>query len=420
LEILLVLRDWPDLVARRTISAFLDDPDAAIRFAAIEWIGDQKLTEFRELLLAGLSKGAVTRQLFEAYLAALERLEGTTRSPKEEFPGEDYVARLVADPAANAVVRRRALRALRPDHPVLTMALLNKLLAAPDLAMRLEAVRTLRESPHSERIALLASLAGNAHEPPALRAEAIAGLSGETDESRALLVSLGLDADPDVRHEALRSLRGAALSAEQRARLAQGAPDDASRALVAFLADPPNAPSQASNANIDAWLQRIDDHASAAEGERIFFHPKGPGCFRCHQVDGRGGRGGPDLSTTGQVLELRRLVESILQPSKEIAPQFVAWLIAKKDGTVVNGVLLSETPEGDQTYADAQGHAFTLSASQIEDRKPLATSLMPDDLAKTLTPQEFSALIAFLRHPRREEAQAPEASNGGARDSASP
>ena len=52
----------------------------------------------------------------------------------------------------------------------------------------------------------------------------------------------------------------------------------------------------------------------------------------------------------------RRLVESIITPSKEIAPQFTRWSVAKTDGTVFSGILLEQTPEGDLVFADSNGH----------------------------------------------------------------
>jgi putative membrane-bound dehydrogenase-like protein len=401
LGILLVLRESSDPAARRTIPKFLEDSDPLIRFAAIQWVGDQKLTEFRKSLEAGLARGGLSRSLFEAHLAALERLAGRVKLPTDEIAGEDYVARLVVDSAADAAVRRRALRALRPNHPALSIGLLKKLVDSADPAMRLEAVRTLRDSPHQERTALLARLARDEREPNSLRAEAIVGLSPESAGNRAVLVALALDSEPALRHEALRSLRGAVLEPADRARLAtlaQGDPE--SKALLAFVVDPASGAPYPSNSDLDAWVKLLRKPADADEGERIFFHPKGPGCFRCHQVDGRGGQVGPDLSITAPVLDPRRLVESIVQPSKEVAPQSVAWLIAKKDGTVASGVLVGETPEGNQMYANAQGNVFTVASDDVETRRPLPTSIMPDDLVKTLTPQEFRDLIAFLRGAR--------------------
>jgi putative membrane-bound dehydrogenase-like protein len=401
LGILLVLRDVGGPSARETLPSFLADADPAIRFAAIEWIGEERLTEFHEQLAEGLAHGAVTRTLFEAYLAALERLDGVRRDPKDEFRGEDYVARLVTDPKVSDSVRHRALRALRPDHPSLTISLLKKLLNSPDRATQLEAVRTLRESPRADRLGPLRALATGADMAPAFRAEAILGLSGEEDEDRALLITLAADPEPAVRREALRSLRGLPLSDDERAKLEKLASEDtALRALVGSVLGNGGRTPTPETLDVDTWLTRLEGPADASEGARIFFHPKGPGCYRCHQIDGRGGLAGPDLSTTARTLDRRRLVDSIVAPSREIAPQFVNWSIATTDGRVASGVLLEETPLGEQVYADAKGERFTLKASEIESRRPQTISLMPDDLARLMTVQEFRDLLAYLSRPR--------------------
>jgi putative membrane-bound dehydrogenase-like protein len=43
--------------------------------------------------------------------------------------------------------------------------------------------------------------------------------------------------------------------------------------------------SLAPKTNLEAWLTRLEGRADVAAGERVFFHSKGPGCVRCHQVD---------------------------------------------------------------------------------------------------------------------------------------
>ena len=95
-------------------------------------------------------------------------------------------------------------------------------------------------------------------------------------------------------------------------------------------------------------------------------------------------------------MDRRRLVQSILQPSLEVAPQFVAWSVARTDGTVFTGVLVAESPDGTLTFADADGRLKTVNSSDIEERKPQPTSIMPDNLAQSLTLQEFRDLTAFL------------------------
>ena len=68
LGLLLILRESDRPQARTVLPSFLSDPDPNIRFAAIQWVGEQRLTEFRSNLQAGLARAAETRTLFEATL----------------------------------------------------------------------------------------------------------------------------------------------------------------------------------------------------------------------------------------------------------------------------------------------------------------------------------------------------------------
>ncbi|HEX7448390.1 MAG TPA: PVC-type heme-binding CxxCH protein [Pirellulales bacterium] len=401
----LILRESNDAPARAALPRFLQDPDARVRFAAVQWVAEAALAEYRPRVEALLAESG-TRDLFEACLATLERLDrqahpdAAQTNPNQEIAGEEYVVRLLTADATPPAIRTRALRMLRPSHPALTLDRLKHWLSSPDEAMRLEAIRTLRESPASGAGSLLAELAANAAWPERLRAEAVVGLSGQRPSEIALLLALATGGDRALRDEALRSLRKTELTGEQRARLQAVAEGDSAAAeLVARVlgGEPKQALPAASD--VAAWLRLLDEPGDAAAGERVFFHPKAAGCYRCHQVDGRGGRIGPDLTTTARVLDRRRLVESIVQPSKEIAPQFVTYTLATADGRVLTGLLLGESANGDQTYADAEGRLFTLGPTQIDQRQPHGKSLMPDDLARTLTPQEFRDLLSFLSAP---------------------
>ena len=115
-------------------------------------------------------------------------------------------------------------------------------------------------------------------------------------------------------------------------------------------------------------------------------------------MNGRGGIVGPDLSTIGHVLNRDKLVESILDPSREIAPMFVHWKVRTKKGDIVDGRILDEdpSPTGMILLIDAQGKQTKVENKDIDERQASRVSIMPDKLVDRLTRQDFRDLIEFL------------------------
>ena len=403
LGLLLILRDSGRPEARALLPGYLTDSDPLIHFAAIQWVGEHHLEPFRPQLLAGLASSATTRNLFEATLAALEQLDGKMRNPLNEMAGEDYIVALLRDSRTSASVIARGLRMLRPSHPALTLDRLRRFVTGNDEGVAIEAVRTLSQCPSPGRFAVLSKLATDRNASLPLRAEATLGLADDAASQRNTLLALATGDQAELRREALRGLRGIPLTEQENSSLRASSRDDVAALELLDSLDSAGAsaalnpgPGRPPAVDFDAWLGLLEGPADLSTGERIFFHSKGPGCFRCHQVNGRGARAGPDLSTLAAGMDRRRLVESILTPSKEIAPQFVAWSVARTDGTVFTGILLEQSPEGSLVFADAQGRLTAVKASEIAERKPQTTSIMPDNLVQTMTLQDFRDLLAFL------------------------
>ncbi len=394
-----MLRLSSDPSTQAPIAHLLADEDPAVRFAAVEWVAEANLTRFRDQLSAGLATGATTRALFEAYLAALERLDGVHRTIKDEWSGEQYALSLVENPDTAPAVRARALRVLRSDHPGLTVALLSQLTDAADSSTRLEAVRSLRERSEPEAHGKIDQLVMNQSAPMDLRAEAIVGISADTPDRKKLLLDLATGDEPALRCEALRSLRAAELNAQERERLASSSQKEADQELLSRLlgAEIPPRPARTDTAG---WSRLLPTNGNAAAGERIFFHPRGPACFRCHQVDGRGGTIGPELSLASKALSDARLLESLLVPGKEIAPQFTSWAVVRRDGTLFTGVMLSESPDGTRQYGTPDGKTVTVADADVAEVRPLAASIMPDNLCDQMTMGELADLRAYLRGER--------------------
>lgn len=401
LAVLVTLRERGDPEGQKHLESFLSDTSADIRFATLEWIHDARITRYRAQVEELLAKGAATRQFFEGCLATLARFDRPAKSQAVDMLGEDYVLQLFLDKKTPPEARRNALRALRPNHPELTLDRLAPLLDGADENLRLEAIRTIRQTALPDRFGKLAAIAANPDQPMPIRLEAIMGLAAPDlpVEAKALLFRLAAPgANSDLlRMEALRALRAVPLTEAEKSALVASADSPALKELADRFMAPIGAKLPKPLDDLAGWLALLEGPADASAGERIFFHPSGPGCYRCHQIEGRGGAIGPDLSATSRSLDRPRLVDSILQPSKEMAPRFVPWSIATTDGNVRVGVLLEESALGTKTYADAKGETFVVPDAQVEDRRPQRVSIMPADLAGTMTLEEFRDLLAFLR-----------------------
>jgi putative membrane-bound dehydrogenase-like protein len=130
-------------------------------------------------------------------------------------------------------------------------------------------------------------------------------------------------------------------------------------------------------------------------GRQLFFAVDKSQCLKCHRLGDQGEHIGPDLTGVGSRFARIYLVESILEPSRTIAPSFGTLVIALKNGQVRTGVKVAET-ETTLTLADNQGQKHVLAKADIEEQRTSPISTMPEGLEKRFTEDEFIDLIAFL------------------------
>lgn len=332
LQALLVLRDLPRTETPAELPRLIVDADPRVRLAAAVWAGEEKLAGCADALRQSL-RMAESLQEVDVALAALALLGDSA----ETVGREQVLLELVRDSAVPVETRRRALRMISPAHPDLTLSLLTALLDEPDDSLRLEAMRSLRESPHPEKLELLLRMADDDSLSARLRAEARVSF----DERDSL-------------------------------------------------------PS--------AWtLPAGDGPGDADAGERLFFHPRGPGCYKCHTMESRGGNIGPDLSRIGRNRR-EQVVDAILEPSKSIAPQYATWVVAMRDGKSFSGVLQNQAMHGTsaniESYGLTTGGTISISSLDVEERRLSTTSTMPQGLQQTMTAEEFRDLVAYLMSKR--------------------
>jgi putative membrane-bound dehydrogenase-like protein len=352
--------------ASRRIPEILADTDWLVRFVGIQWIGEERLTEFENLLRENLQKNASRREEMEATLVALKMLAGEETKTQDEQGADAIVLKMVLDEASAAYSRARALRYLRPDHPKLTIELLKGFLNAKDEDLKLEAIRTLSERGEAEAQKLLLAVALDESLPSQLRAEATAGLTLGQEDAAAALAKLSKS-----------PVRAVAIEASRKLRKEGGIEPWSGEAVLQDLR---------SDKEIGGDPQR---------GSRFFFTSQQK-CARCHTHDGRGANVGPDLTRIAENRDAAKIAESILHPSKEIAPQFAVYQLELTSGVVKSGVYLGATAEGKQRFVDAESNAFEVDSAEIAIRNSLPSSLMPEDISKRMSREEFLDLVAFL------------------------
>jgi hypothetical protein len=339
-----------DLSDAKWVRAFLDDSDAEMRFECLRWIADAVLKEFQPQVEAMLSDSKLDFRLFEAVLATWNTLRG---EPGAGVTNPEVLVERITDPKTPARLKGYALRLAPPTHKALTLELLRDFANSDDEVLQLEAVRTLAARRAS------AEIAADDKRSPQLRAEAILG----TDDP-ALLQKLAQSDNTIIR-------------------------DEAQRALPRSL--PIQRPAFDDTA---AWLKLLEGQGDAETGRRIFFNSRVALCSSCHRHSGRGNVVGPDLTLIAQQGDRAAILRSILEPHREVAPQFYPSVVELKDGTTFTGILLRSSST--EVFRDLTGKEKSFPEADIVKRTELRTSLMPPGLVMSLTNAELRDLLAFL------------------------
>lgn len=121
-------------------------------------------------------------------------------------------------------------------------------------------------------------------------------------------------------------------------------------------------------------------------------------CAACHRLEGIGSAVGPDLKTV-QERDPVQLLGDILNPSAAITAGYSYYLIETVDGESLSGVVANESATA-ITLRQREGVETTVLRSNIESIYASSLSMMPEELEKTITPEQMADLIAFLKSAR--------------------
>jgi putative heme-binding domain-containing protein len=133
----------------------------------------------------------------------------------------------------------------------------------------------------------------------------------------------------------------------------------------------------------------------AARGKALFFNNPNMQCKNCHRIAGTGNTLGPDLTQIGKKLDRARILESILEPSKSIDPQYVAYLVETKDGLVQTGLIVEKSAK-ELVLKNVGDKESRIPTEKIVMVAPSMTSIMPELLLRDMTAEQVADLLAYL------------------------
>ncbi len=255
--------------------------------------------------------------------------------------------------------------------------LLAKTIADPDPTKGAKLVAALGLLSDKKTNDLLSPLVTDEQKPLAIRSAAVTALGRNAPGQRWLLATVEQGKLPaDLKFAAANALLS---SADEAVKSAAGK----HLSLPATAGGQPLPP-------IAELVKRMGD---AARGKELYATTGT--CAKCHKVKGEGKEVGPDLSEIGSKLSKEALYLSILDPRAGVSFNYETWAVRTLDGTVLSGVLVSQTDEAIELKT-AEAIVHKLARDDIDQMKKQAISLMPADIQKLLKAQDLVDIVEYL------------------------
>lgn len=346
--------------------ALKDEADAVV-LAAIRWTTENRDKELSPLVADLLQREELSERLFAAAIASLAYLDNGSASPKGRDPAiERRLVSFLLDESRPASLRALALRRLPSESKIPSNDELHTLtLTSSSVPLHREVVRFLAARKSGNWPDRLAMVARNSNVDSQTRADAMTYLLEEKSALKTVVDSLATSRDPILLTSVAR--------------------------LAAHSVDSTSFPDVAAT---DEWMKLVGTGGDPEAGRRVFVQRT---CIHCHQHAGRGASTGPDLTSLAGQMPRRRILESILEPSREIGPMYVPWTVVTRDGRSFSGFKLDRPGKGGALrYVDVKGKVIEVRLKDIDSRSVSNVSLMPKGLERSMSVEELRDLLAFL------------------------
>jgi putative heme-binding domain-containing protein len=142
---------------------------------------------------------------------------------------------------------------------------------------------------------------------------------------------------------------------------------------------------------VESYRPALELRADAANGKLVFKKV----CSTCHRLENVGTEVGPDLLSALRTKTREGLLIDIFDPSREVDPRYINYVVTDKAGRVFTGLIASESASS-ITLRRAEKAEDTILRTQIEEIQATAKSLMPENLEAHLSKQEVADVIVYL------------------------
>lgn len=271
---------------------------------------------------------------------------------------------------------------------------------------RIEAIHRLRWGAWEQaRPALVALLAPT--QPAPVQAAALTTLAAFNDPAvGGLLVEQWPRLSPSLRAQAAEILFSrqawvpALLTAVEQGRIAPGDLQPGRLQLLASHGDPAiraaaqriMEQSQTSQRGdvLEQYRAALTREGDATRGKAAFVKH----CSKCHRLEGAGHEIGPNLAAM-QNRGPEAILSNVIDPNREVNPQYVNYVLATQDGRSFSGTIAAETATS-ITLRRAENAQDTVLRIDIEELRSTGQSLMPEGLEKEIDVATMADVIVYI------------------------
>ena len=111
-------------------------------------------------------------------------------------------------------------------------------------------------------------------------------------------------------------------------------------------------------------------------------------------MEGHGHPIGPNLAaikTRGR----ETILVNVLDPNREVNPQYLNYVVLTEDGRTVTGMIVSENANS-VSLQRAESATDTVPRAEIEQMKSTGLSIMPEGMEKAIDQQSLADIIEYL------------------------